>query len=195
LNYSLDNDSCLAKLRCMENFGDKLTALRKEANLSQAQVAEKVGISQTTISRLESTKVYSGDVAVVAKLARLFKVPLKELLPYLQAGVIGDTFFAVCPNPDCEDNSEFPNQVTWASFREYPSSDFSEINFCPTCGTALCKECPSCQRRFDKKFTLFCVRCGARVIDNPTGQGKSGVVDNPQNSKRTENEIESDIPF
>ena len=155
----------------MDDFGEKLSESRKAANLTQAQLAEKVGVSQTTISRLEATKTYTGDVGVVAKLARFFKTPLKELMPYLQSGMIGDTFFAFCPNPFCSENTLDESEgLQWTSFREFPASDFADVNFCPGCGTALCKECPSCQRKFDKKFTLFCIRCGTRVCDRPTAE-------------------------
>jgi transcriptional regulator with XRE-family HTH domain len=150
----------------MNDFGTTLTDLRKAAGLSQAQLAEKLGLSQTTISRLESAKVFTGDVGVVAKIARFFKTPLKELLPHLDATVTGETFFAFCPNPSCFENQTGSPQK-WKSFKEYPANDYPEVNFCPSCGTSLCKECPSCQKKFDRKFTLFCVRCGTRVCDPP----------------------------
>jgi transcriptional regulator with XRE-family HTH domain len=152
----------------LDDFGDKLTNLRKAANLSQVQLAEEVGISQATISRLEATQTYSGDLVLVAKLARFFRIPLKELLPYLQADLTRDVFFAFCPNPLCIENT-VTNEglVDWSSFKEYPSGDFPDVNFCTTCGTPLCKECPSCQRKF-VKFSLYCIRCGVRVCNRPT---------------------------
>jgi transcriptional regulator with XRE-family HTH domain len=173
-------------LICMNDFGDKLTALLKGAGLTQAQLAAAIGVSQATISRLASTKAYAGDVGVVARLAQHFKIPLTELLPDLHSDVTGESFFAFCPNPFCYEN-EISRDVflAWSSFREYPSDDFSETNFCSSCGTALCKECPSCQRKFNKKFTLFCVRCGVRVCERPT----------PEEQKKIRNMIEDDIPF
>ena len=60
-------------------IGDRITALREADGLTQAQLAERVGVSQATVSQWEGgTRVPSGE-AVVA-LARVFDTSADFLL-------------------------------------------------------------------------------------------------------------------
>lgn len=57
---------------------DNIVELRKRANLTQQQIAEYLGVSQTDVSRIESgeRKITASQIA---KLADLFGVNIKEL--------------------------------------------------------------------------------------------------------------------
>ena len=61
------------------NLGNKIAKLRKDSNLSQEDLAEKVGVTRQTISKwkLEET---SPDINQVKKLSNIFKISLDELV-------------------------------------------------------------------------------------------------------------------
>lgn len=59
----------------MACFSDRLKELRKDANLSQAQLAEKVGLTHTAIGLWEQQKRIPNLDAVI-ELAKYFKVSL-----------------------------------------------------------------------------------------------------------------------
>lgn len=56
-------------------FGTRLRMLRKQAKLSQKQLAEKIGFPQTTISDWELNKYEPGFTTVV-KIAEILSVEL-----------------------------------------------------------------------------------------------------------------------
>lgn len=62
----------------LSDFGKKLQAARLKAGLSQREVAERVGITVTTVSRYEITSVLP-SVAMAAQLAQAVGVSLDQL--------------------------------------------------------------------------------------------------------------------
>jgi len=63
----------------LEQLGARIARYRKERGLSQAELAERMGVSQNLISAYEVGKVRIGADTIVA-LARTFKVSADELL-------------------------------------------------------------------------------------------------------------------
>ncbi|SCH30822.1 MULTISPECIES: helix-turn-helix domain-containing protein [unclassified Romboutsia] len=61
------------------NLGENLKKLRKENNLSQEQLAEKLNISRQAISKWESGKTYP-DIENLILLRNIFKTTLDELI-------------------------------------------------------------------------------------------------------------------
>jgi transcriptional regulator with XRE-family HTH domain len=64
-------------------FGEKVRELRKAKNLSQRDLAEKVGVNFTYISKIENEKLDFGDYPsedLIEKLAKALKGDLDELL-------------------------------------------------------------------------------------------------------------------
>lgn len=61
------------------NFGDKLKELRKEKGLSQKDLAEKLNVTQRTVSYYENSQTAPANVEIVAKIADILKVNLDEL--------------------------------------------------------------------------------------------------------------------
>lgn len=59
-------------------LGNKIQKLRKENNLTQEELAEKVDVARQTISKWELGET-SPDIKQAKKLARIFKVSLDEL--------------------------------------------------------------------------------------------------------------------
>lgn len=61
------------------NFKENLKKLRKEKNISQEQLAEKLNISRQAISKWESAKAYP-DIDNLILLRDIFNVSLDELM-------------------------------------------------------------------------------------------------------------------
>lgn len=66
----------------LKNIGFKIQFERKKANLSQEQLAEKSGLSYTTISHLESTSVYGLSIVSVYRIAKALNISPEQLLRF-----------------------------------------------------------------------------------------------------------------
>lgn len=60
-------------------IGNKIMELRKKKNLSQEELAEKVGVARQTISKWELGKT-SPDIRQAKQLSKIFNVSLDELV-------------------------------------------------------------------------------------------------------------------
>ncbi|MGL5270880.1 MAG: helix-turn-helix domain-containing protein [Selenomonadaceae bacterium] len=58
----------------------RLNRLRKQRNLSQNEVANQIGITRSGYSKIETGEVVNLKFAQAVKLAKVFKVPLEELI-------------------------------------------------------------------------------------------------------------------
>ena len=61
-------------------FGEKIRELRKRKRLSQRDLAEKVGIDFTYLSKIENNKVPPPSNKVISKIARALEADLEKLL-------------------------------------------------------------------------------------------------------------------
>lgn len=62
-----------------------LRLARKAAQLTQAQLAERAGIEQATVSDLEAGKIRKPSYETVVRLARALNVSAEELFPLHEA--------------------------------------------------------------------------------------------------------------
>jgi len=62
-----------------KQLGDRLRKLRKQAGYTQAQVAEKLGVSNETLSRLERGTQWT-DFKTFNELAKLYRVEWVDLM-------------------------------------------------------------------------------------------------------------------
>lgn len=60
---------------------NKLKVLRAMRNLTQEQLAEKIGVSRQTVNAIESDK-YLPTLGLAFKIARLFNVQIEEVFSY-----------------------------------------------------------------------------------------------------------------
>lgn len=60
------------------NLGEKIVSLRKKNNLSQEELAEKIGVTRQTISKWELEET-TPDINQAKKLSKLFNISLDEL--------------------------------------------------------------------------------------------------------------------
>jgi len=63
----------------MKDWKITLAAARVNAGLTQTEAAEKIGVSQTTISNWETGKT-SPKMSIVPTIAALYKIPVHDLL-------------------------------------------------------------------------------------------------------------------
>ena len=61
------------------NLSDNLKRIRKENNLSQEQLADKLGVSRQSVSKWESGQAYP-EMDKVLQLCQLFNLNIDELL-------------------------------------------------------------------------------------------------------------------
>ena len=61
------------------NFADNLKKIRKENNLSQEQLADKLGVSRQSVSKWESSAAYP-EMDKVLQLCKMFNLNIDELL-------------------------------------------------------------------------------------------------------------------
>ena len=71
------------------DFAGKLRRLRKEKRLTQAQLAEKAGMSNGAISNYESGKRKNISYVVVFSIARALDVSPSDLIPISTCPVCG----------------------------------------------------------------------------------------------------------
>ncbi|MCU0395818.1 MAG: helix-turn-helix transcriptional regulator [Chitinophagaceae bacterium] len=57
---------------------NKIKVQRAIHNLTQAELAEKIGVSRQTINAMESNK-YVPSTVLALKIARLFQIPVEEI--------------------------------------------------------------------------------------------------------------------
>ena len=66
----------------LRNVGFKVQFLRKKNGMSQAELAEKSGLSDSTISHLESTNVYTVSIIALNRIAVALNAPVKSLFDF-----------------------------------------------------------------------------------------------------------------
>jgi len=64
------------------NVGFKVQFLRKKHGLSQSELAERSGLSDSTVSHLESTSIYAVSLVVLYRIAVAMNEPPMSLLDF-----------------------------------------------------------------------------------------------------------------
>ena len=66
----------------LRNIGYKVQFMRKKKGLSQAELAERSSLADSTISHLESTSVYSVSLVVLFRIAAALETNPKAFLDF-----------------------------------------------------------------------------------------------------------------
>ena len=84
------------------NFCDKLQKIRKENNVTQEQLADKLNVSRQAVSKWETAKGYP-DITLLEPIAEAFKISVTELISgntihneNISANMLRSKFY-VCP--------------------------------------------------------------------------------------------------
>jgi transcriptional regulator with XRE-family HTH domain len=173
------------------HIGEKIKLLREQIGLTQAQLAQKAGIGQPYISKLESQVIKVPSVDTLVRLAMVLEADIREL----SAGTTyGDESkrqarpgIGFCPTVTC------PGRDMDAPFVTPLQDEEGEpINFCVHCGSGLVRNCPDCSRKF-KQFYRFCPGCGRRLY--PAQQES---MDEDDGEPMDDDDVpidEDDVPF
>ena len=62
------------------NIGEKIKKYRLKAGLTREKLARETDISYTTLTKMESGVIKNPSVKVVAKIAKVFKISLDDLV-------------------------------------------------------------------------------------------------------------------
>jgi len=188
------------------SFGERVAELREQKKMPQRELARLAGVSQASVSRLESLIEPPLDIPLLSKISRAFGIALPELAPELQDRLQSleqqsenDVFCVFCPNPFCQKNHHTLQNgvpsISWKSFESIAAAEFEEVNFCASCGEALVKQCPNCSRRMGNKLTRFCVRCGSKMTERPSKDEWSAIVNRLKVTTSEKAEGTGEIPF
>jgi len=125
---------------------------------TQKALAEKAGVSQSTVSNLLRGKRLSD--AVTVKLAKAVGLPAEEI-----GGPAGPSF-AYCGSPDCPSVC-----LATVGGKLYAAPEFRRITKstaedCPYCDSLLYQECPNCCSPISAK-ALFCPKCKEPYVPVP----------------------------
>ena len=127
-------------------LNEKIKNLRKQAKLSQEELAEKLHVSRQTVFKWEAGKSIP-DTDNVVLMSKLFQVPLEELL-------YDDCDCDCCDDDDYECDG---NCCDCDEDCELADDDFFEVE-CPACGEVICFDgsidpeelaCPACGEKFE----------------------------------------------
>lgn len=159
-------------------LGQKIVKLRKKKDWSQEVLAEKLGISQSSLSRTESGEIENFKRQFISNLANTFGVnPL---------ALVKDTDYflkfkadqlMICPNDICHVPGTYepfnPNTGEggkWGADSRFVTNGVDEsgyeAKFCPHCGADLIFECPNCQQELTIPRAKHCTGCGEELRGN-----------------------------
>lgn len=150
-----------------KQLGREVCARRISRRLSQTDLGDSVGISQTAISRIEK-----GDIASVSpeKLSALLK--LLELQRFSTGGSdMEEDVLACCSNADCPEGFAFINGQKLATRPKYYLIRASETRFCRACGGALITHCrlPTCGKPLTEN-AAYCTFCGEPYVEHEVAE-------------------------
>lgn len=129
----------------------KIKSARREAGLSQSEVAAEVGCKQNALSMFEQGQPTKLNDEVVEKLAKKFGIELKEAstpraiaapLPALNVPSVPPRGF--CPNPACPSNHGYLVEGRRLYLPNREEADPIGGKFCAMCGEVLERKCPNC---------------------------------------------------
>lgn len=134
----------------------KLKMARREAGLSQSEVAAEVGCKQNALSMFEQGQPTKLNDEVVEKLAKKFGVELSTSKDESATSSVvqQDASFSAaslqlpskgfCPNPSCPSNKGFVVDGRRLFLPDRDQADPVGAKYCAMCGEILEKRCPNC---------------------------------------------------
>lgn len=75
---TFDNCRMRKNAKLPKSLGNKIQRFRKKSNLTQEELAEKVGISRAYMGFIEQGR-YSASLEVIEKIARVLRVKMSDL--------------------------------------------------------------------------------------------------------------------
>ena len=140
-----------------KNSANGIRQARLAQNLSQSELAAKIGCTQGAISRLEAGDFRAASADTLRQLFAVLGIEWPTE-PEEVAGML------VCPTAGCPQNIPYLLNGR-ISFRPVPVMlGITTTRYCPACGTGLINQCPHCQTPLTSGAT-FCPDCGKPIIE------------------------------
>lgn len=131
-------------------FCEKIALARREAGISQTELAAEIGCKQSALSPFERGDGTKLSDEAIQKLSEKFGIPLSKDSPtvslnspisHLPSASAGSGF---CPNPDCPSNHRLNTAGRLLIVPDRKLSDPVGGRFCAYCGEVLERKCPNC---------------------------------------------------
>lgn len=128
-------------------FCRKAKAARKEAGLSQSELASEIGCKQSALSMFEQGDGTKLSDEVIEKIAKKFSLSITSPeanqavrpVPSASSSVRG-----FCPNPHCPSNHEYYVEEIRLFRPDREAADPVGGRYCALCGEVLERRCPNC---------------------------------------------------
>lgn len=142
-------------IRVLKNLspeiGRKVREARKQAGLSQSELAAEVGCKQSALSMFEQGDGTKLNDEVIGRLAKKFDIKLTESAeaklarrpaPFTLANREVPRGF--CPNPHCPSHHAYQVEERLLLRPDRAAQDPAGGKFCAVCGEVLEHRCPNC---------------------------------------------------
>lgn len=148
----------------MYSIGEKIKELRKEQDMTQAQLAEKLGVTYQAVSKWENGTA-SPDISIIPDITRAFSVSADVLFDLVNPDVKKEEIYA-----DYRDILDNTNSILRArrllekAIKEFPL----EYRFYILLGRTVCECVDSSDWALENDDIQYAVRCFNKVIDECT---------------------------
>ena len=132
-------------------FCKNVKLARREAGLTQGQLAAEVGCKQSALSMFEQGDGTKLNDEVIEKLAKKFNLSLTPSVSPAQVNTPPLPHFPTpplhhgfCPNPHCPTNKEYFVEEIRLFLPDRETADPVGGKYCAMCGELLERVCPNC---------------------------------------------------
>ena len=132
-------------------FCKNVKLARREAGLTQGQLAAEVGCKQSALSMFEQGDGTKLNDEVIEKLAKKFNLSLTPSVSPAQVNTPPLPHFPTpplhhgfCPNPHCPTNKEYFVEEIRLFLPDREAADPVGGKYCAMCGELLERACPNC---------------------------------------------------
>lgn len=119
-------------------YGQKITQLRKNANMTQAQLGDALNVSAQAVSKWEHN-LAEPDLSTIKKISYIFKISIDDFLDIdHKDGNNGDNVAE--DRPDESGTTEVSEQFVTAVENAVKQNQIAPIGYCVSCGSIVTKE-------------------------------------------------------
>ena len=128
-------------------FCRKAKVARKDAGLSQSELASEIGCKQSALSMFEQGDGTKLSDEVIEKIAKKFNLSITSGAAQQPASIVQVAASSVrgfCPNPHCPSNHEYFVEEMRLFRPDREAADPVGGRYCALCGEILERKCPNC---------------------------------------------------
>lgn len=145
----------------MYSIGEKIKELRKEQNMTQAQLAEKLGVTYQAVSKWENG-ITSPDISIIPDITRAFSVSADVLFDLVNPDVKKEEIYA--DYKDILDNTNTnlrARRLLEKAVKEFPF----EYRFYVLLGNMVCNCVDICNWTMENADIHYAMECYNKVIN------------------------------